>query len=227
MTRIAFMLTLVVSAFATTASAQRRATPTLTSEDLLDRSSAYNDSSNLARDSSSSIGTPVSSLYRDPSGTFSLNFPSGDWHLITKSQNKGRLNDLRVFRKLDGDGFASATASIYVLSSTDGLSVQKAAALDDAGRHTLAQVFAMRFLSSTSTIITVNVGKPEKESELQVMADQRVSSRAPVRALIYAFEHQGRLFVVVCRAPIESFDAEASEFSTITQSLASSVKRSS
>lgn len=221
------MLALVVSAFVSTASAQRRATPTLTSEDLLERASAYGEPVSVARESSSSTGTPASALYRDPSGAFSFNFPSGNWRLITKSQDKGRLYDLRVFRKLEGDGFASATASIYLLSAANGLSVERATGLDDAGRVALAQLFAGRFLSSSSNIVMTSVGQSEESPGFQVVADQMVSSRATVRALIYAFEHQGRLFVVVCRAPVESFDAEAREFRAIAQSLASSVKRSS
>jgi hypothetical protein len=227
MGRRAFMLALVVSSFVSAASAQQRATPTLTSEDLLDRSSDYSAPASIGREPSSSTVTPVGGLYQDPSGAFSLNFPSRNWRLNTKSLDKGRLNDLRVFRKVEGDGVASATASIYVVSPAAGLSVQNAAGLDGAGRSTLAQTLAARFLSSTSNVIMTSAGKSEDGPELQVLADQTVAGRASVRAIIYAFEHQGKLFVVVCRAPVESFDAQAREFFTIAQSLASSVKRSS
>jgi hypothetical protein len=230
MMRLAVMLALVVSAFVSTASAQQRATPTLTSEDLLDRRSAYTPASsmsNMPRADSSSAGTPVGGLYRDPSGAFSLSLPSGSWRVITKSQDKGKLSDPRVFRKLDNEGFASATASVYVLSSTTGLSVERVAGLSADGQRSLAEALAARFLSSNSSIISASAEAAGSGASFQVIADQLVSRRAVVRALITAFEHEGRIYVVICRAPVESFDAQAPEFSAITRSLASSVARSS
>lgn len=227
MMRFIIMLALALSAFVSTSSAQERATPTLTSEDLLDRRSTYSPVPSMTRASAASTGTPVGSLYRDPSGTFSLSLPSGDWRVITKSQGKGKLNDLRVFRKLDSEGFASATASVYVLSSTTGLSVERVARLDADGQRLLAETLTARFLSSSSSIVSASASQSGARAGLEVIADQLVSRRAVVRALISAFEQGGKLYVVICRAPVESFDGEVREFSAITQSLVSSVARSS
>lgn len=233
MMSFAIVFALAMSAFVSTATAQqavRRAAPSLTSEDLLDRPSPYNSigssraSSSIA--SSSSAGfTPVGALYRDPAGAFSLNLPSGSWCLNTRSQEKGKLSDLRVFRKLEADGFASATASVYVLSSTASLSVRRAAQIESDGGRALAEALVARFLSSNAEI--VSAGAASNRDGFQVVADQLVSRRAVVRALISAFEHEGKVYVVVCRAPLESFDAQARDFSAITQSLAVSVARSS
>lgn len=230
MMRLVVMLALTLCAFASAATAQqatRRATPSLTSEDLLDRPSAYTPAATPARVSSSisaaSRLAPTGALYRDPSGTFSLNLPSGNWRLNTKSEGKGKLSDLRVFRKLDSDGFASATASVYVLSSTAGLSPARVAQSDAVGQRALAEAFAARFLSSSSSVVSTTLDR----AVFQVVADQMVSRRAVVRASIHAFEQDGKLFVIVCRAPVETFDSQAREFSAITQSLASSVARPS
>lgn len=230
MMRFVVMLALAVCAFVSTAEAQqagRRPTPSLTSEDLLDRPSAYNPAANPARVSSpvssSSRLSPVGALYRDPSGAFSLNLPSVSWRLNAKSQDKGKLSDLRVFRKLDADGFASATASVYVLSSTASFSVGRIAQADAAGQRALAEALAARFLSNSSSIVSAIAERPV----FQVVADQLVSRRAVVRASISAFEQDGKLYVIVCRAPLETFDSQAREFSAITQSLASSVARPS
>lgn len=226
--RFAFMLALLVSAFASPAAAQQRTTPTLTSEDLLGRPSAYNPASGMTRAAAAStVKAAGSSFYRDPAGAFSFNLPSGDWRVVTKSQDKGKLSDLRVFRKVDGEGFASATASVYVLSTTTGLSVERAARLDADGQRLLAETLTARFLSSSASIVSANVEASHSRNCFQVIADQLVSRRAVVRALICAFEHDGKVYVVICRAPVESFDAEALEFSAIMQSLASSVARSS
>lgn len=225
--RFVIVTALFACAFVSVASAQqtaRRAAPSLTSEDLLDRAPAYNPAAApTARVSSSASSrlSPVGALYRDPSGAFSLSLPSGSWSVNTKSQGKGRLSDLRVFRKLDADGFASATASIYVLSSTASLSPTRAA--DAAAQRTLAEALVARFLSSSSEIVSA---APEGVG-FQVVADQLVARRAVVRASICAFEEGGKLYVIVCRAPLETFDSQAREFSAITQSLASSVARSS
>lgn len=235
MMSFAIVFALAVSAFVSTATAQqavRSAAPSLTSEDLLDRRSAYNPASSPSRASSSipssssaSRPTPIGALYRDPAGAFSLNLPSGSWYLNTKSPAKGKLSDLRVFRKLESDGTASATASVYVLSSTASLSVGRATQIDADGGRALAEALVARFLSSNAEI--VSAGAVSNRAGFQVIADQLVSRRAVVRALISAFEHEGKVYVVVCRAPLESFDAQARDFSAITQSLASSVARSS
>jgi hypothetical protein len=229
MTRFAFMLALVVSAFASTASVQaqeRRATTSLTSEDLLGRPSAYQGAPAPQRISSSSAPsrlTPVGALYRDPAGAFSLSLPSGSWQLDKKALEKGKLSDLRVFRKLDADGFASATASVYVLSATTNLSVGRASQSGADAQRALAGALVSHFLSSSAAIVSADA----YSSGFQVVADQLVSRRAVVRALISATERDGKLYVIVCRAPLEGFDAEAREFSAITQSLAVSVARTS
>ncbi|HKS26169.1 MAG TPA: hypothetical protein VJS44_00045, partial [Pyrinomonadaceae bacterium] len=230
MMRFVIMAALALCAFATGASAQqagRRATPSLTSEDLLDRPSYNPVPVSPARVSSSINATSrlssVGALYRDPSGAFSLNLPSANWRLNTKSEGKGKLSDLRVFRKLDADGFASATASVYVLSSTAALSLGRVAEADAVGQRALAEALAARFLSSSSEVVSASLDR----KVFQVVADQMVSRRAVVRASIHAFEQAGRLYVIVCRAPLESFDSQAREFSAITQSLASSVARPS
>ncbi|MBD0371447.1 MAG: hypothetical protein ICV60_11465 [Pyrinomonadaceae bacterium] len=232
MMRFIVMLALALSAFVATSEAQqtaRRITPSLTSEDLLDRPSPYKPAVSPAPVSSSSISSASrlssagAALYRDPAGAFSLSLPSGNWQLNTKSLAKGKLWNLRVFRKLDADGFASATASIYVLSSTGSPLVSRLLQADGSAQRSLAESLVTRFLSSSAEIVSVNAG----ESGIQVVADQLVSRRAVVRASISAFEHGGKLYVVVCRAPLETFDAQAREFSAITQSLAVSVARSS
>jgi hypothetical protein len=231
MTSFVVVLILTLSAFVSNVAAQqavRRPTPSLTSEDLLERPSAYNaavpNASALPSSSISSTSgpTPVGALYRDPAGAFSLNLPSGNWCLSTKSQDKGKLTDLRVFRKVEADGFASATASIYVLSSSASLPIKRAAQLDAVAQSALAEALVTRFLSNSAEIVSSGANS----SGFQVIADQLILSRAVVRASISAFEHDGKLYVVICRAPLESFDAEAREFSAITQSLASSVARS-
>ncbi|HEY0323579.1 MAG TPA: hypothetical protein VGC66_21660 [Pyrinomonadaceae bacterium] len=235
MMSIAIVLALVASTFVSTATAQqslRRSAPSLTSEDLLDRPSPYSPAANpsgisSSSRSSSSEPTPVGALYRDPAGAFSLNLPSGSWHLNNKSRDKGKLSDLRVFRKLDADGFASATASVYVLSATASLTVERIAQVEATGQRALAEALVARFLSNNAEIVSASADAQSERAGFQVVADQLVSRRAVVRALISAFEHEGKVYVVVCRAPLESFDAQASEFSAITQSLAISVARSS
>lgn len=207
------VVALTLFACVSTASAQqagRRPTPSLTSEDLLDRASSYTRAPEASRPSSPSASrlTPAGAMYRDPAGAFSLSLPSGNWCLNARSQEKGKLSDLRVFRKLDADGFASATASVYVVPASAPLS---------------AEALVARFLSNSAEIVSSGANA----SGFQVIADQLVSRRAVVRASISAFQRDGKLFVVVCRAPLESFDAEAREFASITQSLAVSVARSS
>jgi hypothetical protein len=230
MMRFVFVLALVVSAFASNAAAQeapeRRAARSLTSEDLLGRPSAYTGAPAAASSSSNSAPsrlTPAGGLYRDPAGAFSLSLPSGSWQLNRKALEKGKLSDLRVFRKLDADGFASATASVYVLPSAANLPVGRAAQSGSDAQRSIAETLAARFLSSSAAVISADAYGPG----FQVVADQLVARRAVVRALISAIERDGKLYVIVCRAPVESFDAEAREFSAISQSLAISVARSS
>lgn len=229
MTLFLVMLALVASAFVSNSAAQRRATPSLTSEDLLDARSVSATGSTTARriSSVSSARTSASTFYRDPTGAFSLRLPNAHWQLNAKSQAKRKLFDQRTFRKLDTDGFASATASVYVLTSTTALSIGEAARFEGSAQRELAQTLATRFLSNNASVVSIDAGAADSRANFQVIADQLVARRVVVRALISAFEHQGRLFIVVCRAPLEGFDAEASEFLSITQSLASSVARSS
>jgi hypothetical protein len=226
-------LALLLSVFAITSMAQQggaRATPGLTSEDLLDRVSAYSQVPGPARistsaPSSSGRSTPVGGLYRDPAGAFALNLPSGSWHVGTRSQTN--LSGQRVFRKLEADGFASATASVYVLQASPGFPVDRVGSLEGGTLRALAERLAVRFLSTSASVVSADLFASGAHPGIQVLADQTVSRRAVVRALISAFERDGRLYVVVCRAPVESFNEQAREFSVITQSLASSVARSS
>lgn len=210
---------------------QRRSTPTLTSEDLMDNERGYAAPAAAvapparAPFSASSSSASSSTVYRDPAGAFTLSLPNSNWRAgDSKSQTKARLFDRRVFRKLDADGFASATASVYVLPFTATLPVGASVRLDQPAQRQLAETLAARFLSSNASVVSIEAASP---AAFKLVADQWVARRAVVRALISAFEMEGKLYVVVCRAPVESFDQEAHEFLSITQSLASSVGRSS
>ena len=221
-----FSSSLVTHAFAQ--QAQRRSTPTLTSEDLMDNERGYSaPAAPPARVpfSASPSSASFSTLYRDPAGAFTLSLPNSSWSAgASKSQTKTRLSDRRVFRKLDADGFASATASVYVFPSTATLPVGASVRLDQSAQRQLAETLAARFLSSNASVVSIEAASP---AAFKLVADQWVARRAVVRALITAFEMEGKLFVVVCRAPVESFDREAHEFLSITESLASSVGRTS
>ncbi len=97
--------------------------------------------------------------------------------------------------------------------------------MDAKARAALAQALASRFLSNSAAVLSAEADPAH--SGFQILADQMVSGRAVVRALISAFEHGGKVYVIICRAPLEGFDAQALEFSAITQSLVLSIARSS
>lgn len=219
------MCALVVAASAQ--EARQRSARSLTSEDLLDRREAYisTASGTGIAPSSNSPGTAVSAFYRDPSGAFVLNFPNRNWHVNAKGAHGGRLDHARSFRKVEEEGFASATASVYVLDGGARSALAEVSGLSPERQQQFASLLANRFLSSNSSVISVE--QIFNGTGLRVVADQTVARRVVVRAVINVFERRGRLYVVVCSAPSESFENNWREFNDITASLASSVMRSS
>lgn len=153
-----------------------------------------------------------------------LNFPNRSWRVNSKGAHGGRLDSARSFRKVEEEGFASATAQVYVLENTGRSALAEIAQLSDEEREQLAGSLATRYLSSTSTLVSVE--QIFNGGGLRVVADQLVARRTVVRAVINAFERRGRLYIVVCSAPSESFDLNWREFNDITASLASSIMRS-
>lgn len=218
------MCALVVSTPAQEAG--RRSARSLTSEDLLDRRAAYVSTATGTGIAPSSLSTnaAVSAFYRDPSGAFVLNFPNRSWRVNAKGAHGGRLDNARSFRKVEEEGFASATANVYVLEAGARFTLAEAGHLSPEQQQKLAAALATRFLSSNSTLVSVE--QIFNGGGLRVVADQTVARRTVVRAVINVFERRGRLYVVVCSAPFESFDTNWREFNDITASLASSVMRS-
>lgn len=226
LTSLGFALALLLCAFVVSAPAQeagRRSARSLTSEDLLDRRAAYVSTGTGIAPSSSSASAAVSAFYRDPSGAFVLNFPNRSWRVNAKGAHGGRLDNARSFRKIEEEGFASATANVYVIEGGS-------AALTEVGRlspeqqQKFAGSLAARFLSSNSSLVSVE--QIFNGGGLRVVADKIIARRTVVRAVINVFERRGRLYVVVCSAPSESFEDNWREFNDITASLASSVMRS-
>ncbi|HEX8709842.1 MAG TPA: hypothetical protein VF723_16490 [Pyrinomonadaceae bacterium] len=209
---------------------RKRPVPSLTSEDLLDRRvAAYAPEPSAAvstRSSATTMGLAPASSYRDPAGAFTLSFPNGDWRVNTRAKNAGKLSNHGSFRRIDAEGFASATANIYVLTGGDNLSFSDPVSLGTDEQRELAAALAARFLSSSSSLVSVEANPANARAGLRIIADQLIARRPSVRASINVFERQGRLFVIVCCAPLEIFDASLREFSAITDSLASSVLRS-
>jgi hypothetical protein len=206
--------------------ARQRSARSLTSEDLLDRRASYiaPSSETGIAPSSGSMGAAVSAFYRDPSGAFVLNFPNRSWHVNSKGAHGGRLDTVRSFRKLEEEGFASATTSVYVLEDRGPSALSEAASLSTEQQQKLAGLLAARFLSNSHSLVSLE--HIYNGTGLRVVADQHVGRRTTVRAVINAFARRGRLYVVVCSAPIESFENSWREFNDITASLASSVMRS-
>jgi hypothetical protein len=224
-----FALALVSCALVVVAPAQearQRSARSLTSEDLLDRRASYvaPASGTGIAPSSGSMGAAVSAFYRDPSGAFVLNFPNRSWRVNSKGAHGGRLDTVRSFRKLEEEGFASATANVYVLEERGQFALAEAARLSSEQQQKLAGLLATRFLSNNSSLVSVE--QIFNGTGLSVVADQHVGRRTTVRAVINAFARRGRLYVVVCSAPFESFEDNQREFNDITASLASSVMRS-
>ncbi|MDX6692668.1 MAG: hypothetical protein QOF02_271 [Blastocatellia bacterium] len=230
LTSLGFALALCVCALVGVASGQearQRSARSLTSEDLLDRRAAYVAPASAAgiAPSPNSQATAASAFYRDPSGAFVLNFPNRSWRVNAKGAHGGRLDTARSFRKVEEEGFASATANVYVLEGGGASSaLAEVARLSPEQQQNFASLLATRFLSSNSSLVSVE--QIFGGAGLRVVADQVVARRAVVRAVINAFERRGRLYVVVCSAPSESFEINWREFNDITASLASSVMRS-
>lgn len=230
LTSLGFALALSLCALVGVASAQEarpRSARSLTSEDLLDRRAAYvaPASGTGIAPSSGSQGAAVSAFYRDPAGAFVLNFPNRSWRVNARGAHEGRLDSARSFRKVEEEGFASATANVYVLEDSGTHSAfADAARLGAEQQQKFASWLSTRFLSNNSSLVSVE--QIFNGTGLRVVADQWVARRTTVRAVINVFERRGRLYIVVCSAPFESFDNNWREFNDITASLASSVMRS-
>ena len=223
-------LMLLSCAFAQITSAQeagRRSARSLTSEDLLNRPVIYvpQPASRVVASSSGAMKSASATYYRDPAGAFTLSFPNALWRVFTRAGSAGRIYNQRSFRRVEDEGFASATANVYVLTDSQ-FSVIDPARLGADGQREFASMLASRFLSNNSSLVSVEPISLNTRAGLRIIADQTIARRVAVRASINVFERQGRLFVVVCSASPETFDAHSGEFEVITNSLASSVMRS-
>jgi hypothetical protein len=234
--RCASLLALVACALvplcpAQEAATKRRPASSLTSEDLLDRRVVINTPApgamRVAPSRAQAGDTAASTFYRDPTGAFTLNLPDSSWQFNAKSVRSPGTLSQRSFRRIEAEGFASATANIYVLPSPTNLRMGDAARLSPEQQKEVASLIAARFLSSNVSLVSVEASTSGRTAGLRIIADQMIARRVVVRASIQAFERQGQLFVVVCCAPVESFDSSARDFQTITESLAVSVTRSS
>lgn len=224
-------LALLACAFVAVSSAQeagRRPARSLTSEDLLNRPVIYVPQPAPISDTlpSDSVRSAGSAFYRDPSGAFTLSLPNSNWRVNGKAGSAGRLYNQRSFRRIEAEGFASATANIYVLTDSSNLPMIDPSRLSADGQRELAAKLAARFLSNNASLVSVEPLSSNTRTGLRIVADQSIARRVAVRASINVFERQGRLFVVVCCAPPETFDTHSREFEVITNSLASSVTRS-
>ena len=226
--RIAFALALLFCAFVSVSPAQQggiRPARSLTSEDLLNRPTVYIPTSAPSSSVSSSnvVRPQASTLYRDPSGAFTLSFPNSNWRI---NKRAGKIYNQRSFQRIEAEGFASATASIYVLTNSTNLPTVDASRLSADAQQEVAGLLVSRFLSSNASLVSVEPVVSRERKGLRIIADQTISRRIAVRASINVFEQQGRFYVVVCCSPIETFDSAVREFDAITNSLASSVMRS-
>jgi hypothetical protein len=225
-------LVLLSCAFAQVSSAQeagRRSARSLTSEDLLNRPVLYvpqPPASNAVAASSGTARSAGSTYYRDPSGAFTLSFPNRNWHVNARAASAGRRYNQRSFRRIETEGFASATANVYVLTESSNLVITDPSHLSADAQRELAATLATRFLSSNASLVSVAPFSSNASAGLRIIADQTIARRVAVRASIDVIERQGRLYVVVCCASPETFDASQREFEVITSSLASSVLRS-
>jgi hypothetical protein len=227
-----FAFLLLLSAFALNSPAQeagRRSARSLTSEDLLNRPTLYvpPPASSASRVSSSgAVKSAASTYYRDPSGAFTLSFPNGNWRVFARAGSAGRIYNQRSFRRIEAEGFASATANVYVLTTSANLSLIDPSRLSADEQRGFAATLATRFLSSNASLVSVEPIFSSARAGLHIIADQTIARRVVVRAVINVFELKGQLYVVVCCASPETFDATEREFDIITNSLASSVMRS-
>lgn len=221
-------LALLFCAFAPAVYAQQgvqRPARSLTSEDLLNRPTIYIPTSAPSSTVSSSNVTrsSASTLYRDPGGAFTLSFPNSDWRV---NKRAGKIYNQRSFQKVEAEGFASATASIYVLTNSPNLPIVDPSRLSADAQQEVAGMLASRFLSSDASLVSVAPVVSKARTGLRIIADQTIARRVAVRASINVFEQQGRFYVVVCCSPVETFDSAVREFDAITNSLVSSVARS-
>jgi len=207
---------------------RRRAVSSLTSEDLLNRPVIYvPPAASSPSTSSGAVRNAGSSSYRDPSGAFTLTFPNGNWRANARAASAGRAYNQRSFRRIEAEGFASATANVYVLTANAGVPVVDPSRLSQDAQREIASMLTTRFFSSNASLVAVEpVLSNTRSGFLRIIADQVISRRVAVRASINVFERQGRLYLVVCCASPETFDASMREFDAITNSLASSVLRS-
>jgi hypothetical protein len=201
----------------------------LTSEDLLNRPVIYIPqpaAGAAALASSSGVAKNAgATYYRDPAGAFTLSFPNRNWLVYQRAGSAGRIYNQRSFRRVEAEGFASATANVYVLTGRELARMEQARLGADGGRE-FASLLAARFLSNNASLVSVEPIAANNRAGLRIIADQMIARRVAVRAAINVFERQGRLFVVVCSASPETFDAHSGEFEVITNSLVSSVMRS-
>ena len=224
-------IALLLCAFVGATSAKeagRNSARALTSEDLLNRPVLYvpqPTSHSVITSSGAAISSDPTS-YRDPAGAFTLNFPNGNWHANVRAGSAGRAYRQRSFRRLEAEGFSSATANVYIVTDSKSLAVIDPSRLPLDAQRDLASLLASRFLSSNSSLVSVEPFSSSSGSGLRIIADQTIARRVAVRASINVFERQGRFFVVVCCASPETFDTYSSEFEVIADSLASSVLRS-
>jgi hypothetical protein len=230
MARIVCALAVLVCGFLSIASAQQaggRTARSLTSEDLLNRPAIYippaaSTTVNVAP-SSKVIRAAGATLYRDPAGAFTLSFPNSNWKI---NKRAGSIYNQRSFRRIESEGFASATANVYVLTDPANFSLMESARSDSHSQREIAATIAAQFLSSNAALVSVQPLFSKTRAGLRIIADQTIARRAVVRASINVFEQQGKVFVVVCCSPVEDFDSSLPEFDAITNSLASSTLRS-
>jgi hypothetical protein len=230
-TRVICALVLLACACVTVSSAQeagRRSARSLTSEDLLNRPTLYvpPPASTSHASSSGAVKSAASTYYRDPSGAFTLSFPNNNWRVNNRAGSAGRIYNQRSFRRIEAEGFASATANVYVLTDQANFSLLDPTRLSVDEQRGFAAWLAARFLSSNASLVSVEPVFSSTRAGLRIIADQTIARHVAVRASINVFERQGRLYIVVCCASPETFDASQREFDAITNSLASSVMRS-
>ena len=216
--RIASALALLFCALVSISYAQQnvqRSARSLTSEDLLNRPTVYIPTSAPSSSVSSSNVTrsSASTLYRDPTGAFTLSFPNSNWRI---NKRAGKIYNQRSFQRIEAEGFASATASIYVLTNSANLPTVDPSRLSADAQQEVAGMLASRFLSSNASLVSVEPVVSRERTGLRIIADQTIARRVAVRASINVFEQQGRFYVIVCCSPIETFDSTVREFDAIT-----------
>jgi hypothetical protein len=221
------LLSCALVQFSSAQEAGRRPARSLTSEDLLNRPVIYvpQPASSAVASSSGAVVEAGATHYRDPAGAFTLSFPNGNWRVNARAGSAGRIYNQRSFRRMEAEGFSSATANVYVLPDSNLSNIDLSSLGTDSQRE-FASLLTARFLSNNTSLISVEPVVSNGRAGLRIIADQQIARRVAVRASINVFERQGRLFVVVCCASPETFDAHLREFEVITDSLASSVMRS-